>query len=58
MRVEEGFSPETLRLLEGMGYAIKLQPTMGSTESILRREDGALFGASDPRSPVALTAGY
>ncbi len=58
LRIEEGFSPDTLKLLEGMGYTIKLQPTMGSTESILRREDGVLFGASDPRSPVALTAGY
>jgi gamma-glutamyltranspeptidase/glutathione hydrolase len=58
LRIEEGFSPDTLKLLEAMGYTLKLMPTMGSTESIMRREDGALFGASDPRSPVALTAGY
>jgi gamma-glutamyltranspeptidase/glutathione hydrolase len=57
LRIEEGFSPDTLRLLEGMGYVLKLQATMGSTESIMRRADGALFGASDPRSPAALTAG-
>jgi gamma-glutamyltranspeptidase / glutathione hydrolase len=58
LRIEEGFSPDTLRLLEGMGHAIKLQPTMGSTQSIMRREDGALYGASDPRRPSAMTAGY
>jgi gamma-glutamyltranspeptidase/glutathione hydrolase len=58
LRIEEGFSPDTLKLLEGMGHTIKLQPTMGSTQSIMRRDDGALFGASDPRRPSALTAGY
>ena len=58
LRIEDGFSPDTLRLLEGMGHTIKLQPTMGSTQSIIRREDGVLFGASDPRRPSALTAGY
>jgi gamma-glutamyltranspeptidase/glutathione hydrolase len=58
LRIEEGFSPDTLKLLEGMGHTIKLQPTMGSTQSIMRREDGALFGGSDPRRPSALTAGH
>jgi len=58
LRIEEGFSPDTIRLLEAMGHKMKLQATMGSTESIMRREDGALFGASDPRRPTALTAGY
>ena len=58
LRIEEGFSPDTIRLLEAMGHKMKLQATMGSTESIVRRADGALFGASDPRRPTALTAGY
>jgi gamma-glutamyltranspeptidase/glutathione hydrolase len=58
LRIEEGFSPDTLKLLETMGHTLKLQPTMGSTQSIMRREDGVLFGASDPRRPSALTAGY
>jgi gamma-glutamyltranspeptidase/glutathione hydrolase len=58
LRIEEGFSPDTIRLLEAMGYTVKLLATMGSTQSVLRREDGALFGASDPRRPTALTAGY
>jgi gamma-glutamyltranspeptidase / glutathione hydrolase len=58
LRIEEGFSPDTLKLLEAKGHTIKLQSTMGSTQSIMRREDGALYGASDPRRPSALTAGY
>jgi len=58
LRVEEGFSPDTLRLLEGMGHMVAVKASMGSTQSILRREDGALFGASDTRRPTALTAGY
>lgn len=58
LRVEEGLSIDTVRLLEAMGHTVKAQPVMGSTESIMRREDGVLFGASDPRQPTALTAGY
>jgi gamma-glutamyltranspeptidase / glutathione hydrolase len=58
LRVEEGFSPDTLKLLEAMGHKVAAKATMGSTQSILRRDDGALFGASDPRRPTALTAGY
>ncbi|MGS6504163.1 hypothetical protein ACVGW3_13875, partial [Enterobacter hormaechei] len=30
----------------------------GSTQSIMVRPDGALFGASDPRTVDDLTAGY
>ncbi len=58
LRVEEGFSPDTLKLLEAMGHTVAVKGTMGSTQSIMLREDGALFGASDPRRPTALTAGY
>ena len=58
LRIEEGLSLDTLRLLEQKGHVVRVQEAMGSTHSILRREDGALFGASDPRRPSALTAGY
>lgn len=58
LRVEEGISPDTVRLLEAKGHAVRVQPVMGSTHSIMRRDDGSLFGASDPRQPSALTAGY
>ncbi len=58
LRVEEGLSPDTIRLLQDMGHKVVVKPTMGSTQSIMRRDDGALFGASDTRRPTALTAGY
>ena len=58
LRVEDGLSPDTVRLLEAMGHNVVVKSTMGSTQSILRREDGALFGASDPRRPTSLTAGH
>ncbi len=58
IRVEEGFSPDTLKLLEAMGHKVNVGTTMGATETIMRRDDGALFGASDPRRPDGLAAGY
>jgi gamma-glutamyltranspeptidase/glutathione hydrolase len=58
LRVEEGLSLDTIRLLEAKGHTVRVQPVMGSTHSIMRREDGVLFGASDPRRASALTAGY
>jgi gamma-glutamyltranspeptidase/glutathione hydrolase len=58
LRVEEGFSADTLTLLEAMGHTVAAKATMGSTQSIMRRDDGALFGASDPRRPDGLAAGY
>ncbi|MDH4361049.1 MAG: gamma-glutamyltransferase [Nitrospirota bacterium] len=57
VRVEPGFSPDTLALLEQQGYTITLQDTMGGAQSILKGTHG-LFGASDPRKPDSLAAGY
>jgi gamma-glutamyltranspeptidase/glutathione hydrolase len=57
LRVEEGLSPDTLRLLAEKGHTISVEEAMGSTQSIVVRENG-LYGASDPRSPGALTLGY
>lgn len=53
-----GFSADTIRILEGMGY--KFDPnrfTMGSTQSIMK-QDGLLLGAADPRRPSAAAIGY
>ncbi|HLT01012.1 MAG TPA: gamma-glutamyltransferase, partial [Geminicoccaceae bacterium] len=57
LQVEEGLSPDTIRLLEQMGHAVSVQDAMGSTQSIMVTETG-LYGASDPRRPGALTLGY
>lgn len=58
LRVEKGFSPDTLKQLEAKGQHVKVQPAMGSTQSIMIGPDGMLYGASDPRSIDDLTAGY
>lgn len=58
LRVEKGFSPDTLRLLENKGQHVNVLPAMGSTQSIMIGPDGTLYGASDPRSVDDLSAGY
>ncbi len=57
LRVERGLSPDTMRLLGEMGHKVRLDKSMGSTQSVLRR-GGGFYGASDPRRPGALTLGY
>ena len=57
LRVEPGFSPDSLRLLEAKGHKVVVKNVMGSTQSLLRIEEG-WTGASDPRRPGALTLGY
>ncbi|RCW85034.1 gamma-glutamyltransferase [Paracoccus lutimaris] len=59
LRVEEGISLDTVRILQAKGHTIALKDAMGSTQSILRDPaTGALYGASDPRRPDAATLGY
>ncbi|BDH44234.1 gamma-glutamyltransferase [Salmonella enterica subsp. enterica serovar Choleraesuis] len=58
LRIEKGFSPDTLKLLRQKGQNVSLQPAMGSTQSIIIGPDGRLYGAADPRSPGDLAAGY
>ncbi|WGJ45789.1 gamma-glutamyltransferase [Escherichia coli] len=58
LRVEKGFSPDTLKLLEAKGQKVALNEAMGSTQSIMVGSDGELYGASDSRLVDDLTAGY
>ncbi len=55
LQVEPGFSPDTLRLLRGMGHRIESDETIGSTQMLMVGDDGVL-GAADPRRPGAGTA--
>jgi len=57
LRVEKGFSPDTLALLRRYGHRIAVKPAMGRTQTILIR-DGMLYGASDPRNPDGAALGY
>ncbi|NJN46414.1 MAG: gamma-glutamyltransferase [Candidatus Competibacteraceae bacterium] len=57
LRVEEGLSPDTARVLGELGHNVVVKDAMGSTQSIMRRDEG-LYGYSDTRIRDALTAGY
>ena len=57
LRVEVGLSADTLDLLAARGHRIVTKWSMGSTQTIMRTEEGFL-GASDPRRPGAMTLGY
>ena len=57
LRIERGLSPDTIRLLQGMGYRVVVREAMGSANTIAR-EGGVLTGASDPRQRGTLAAGY
>ena len=57
LRIERGLSPDTIHLLEGMGYKVTLREAMGSANTIARK-DGVLTGASDPRQRGTLAVGY
>ncbi len=57
LRVEQGLSGDTIRLLTEKGYKVVVREAIGSTQSIMH--GGKVFsGASDPRRPGALTLGY
>lgn len=57
--VERGLGPDTLALLRQRGHNAVLSRAAGSVQSVMRLPKGMGFlGASDPRSPGALTAGY
>ena len=56
--LEKGISIDTINLLQKKGHSVEYTTwPMGSTQSILRSEDG-WTGASDPRQSGSLTAGH
>lgn len=57
IRIEKGFSPDTLSVLKQQGYKISLKPIMGKTQTIEVGPHG-LSGYSDPRDPEGATLGY
>lgn len=57
LRIEKGFSPDTLVLLEQLGYQISLGAAMGKTQT-LQLEAGEIQGYSDHRNPDGAALGY
>ncbi len=57
LRIEEGISPDTVRLLTGWGHQVVIKDAMGNTQSIVRTPEG-LYGFADTRRPGGLAVGY
>jgi gamma-glutamyltranspeptidase/glutathione hydrolase len=55
--VENALNGDTIELLKAKGHFIVTTGAWGSTQSIMSVE-GIMYGASDPRTPDALTLGY
>jgi gamma-glutamyltranspeptidase/glutathione hydrolase len=56
LRVEGGFSPDTLKALEARGHVIARKNAMGSLQTVQRR-DGLFLGVSDSRRRTAGSVG-
>ena len=58
IRIEEGVSPDTVRLLRSMGHRVNEKKAMGASQTILVAEDGTLFGGADPRRSTSSAMGF
>ena len=56
LRVEEGLSPDTIKLLTAMGHEVRRKSSMGAIQSIMI-DDQVMYGAADPRRSTSLAAG-
>lgn len=56
LRIERGFSPDTIKLLTAKGHKIRLGSALGSTQTVAYGA-GVFQGSSDPRRRGALTIG-
>lgn len=58
IRIEQGISPDTIRLLENRGHKVVTNSAMGAIQSIMIGEDGTLYGGADPRRSTSSAMGY
>ena len=56
LELENGFSPDTIKLLKEKGHNVKKSMTMGSVQAIFI-EDQNIYGVADTRRPGALAKG-
>ena len=57
LRLEKGFSADTIQLLKQRGQNVAVKASMGRTQTIQIHE-GEFWGYSDPRNPDGKTLGY
>ncbi|HLV76385.1 MAG TPA: gamma-glutamyltransferase [Marinobacter sp.] len=58
IRIEQGVSADTVRLLESMGHTVSTNTAMGAIQSIMIDDDGTLFGGADPRRSTSSAMGF
>ncbi|MFB2705984.1 gamma-glutamyltransferase [Marinobacter shengliensis] len=58
IRMEQGISPDTVRLLEAKGHEVTTSTAMGAIQSIMIGEDGTLYGGADPRRSTSSAMGF
>lgn len=58
IRMEQGISPDTIRLLEAKGHEVTTSTAMGAIQSIMIGEDGTLYGGADPRRSTSSAMGF
>jgi gamma-glutamyltranspeptidase/glutathione hydrolase len=56
LRLERGFSPDTVVLLKNMGHDVRIMPAMGRVQTV-QRQSNLFWGASDPRNPDGAALG-
>jgi gamma-glutamyltranspeptidase/glutathione hydrolase len=57
LRVEEGISPDTIKLLQDKGHKVVTKAPMGRIQ-IIQADDSGFYGYSDPRNPDGKTVGF
>jgi gamma-glutamyltranspeptidase/glutathione hydrolase len=58
IRIEQGISPDTIRLLQERGHTVVGGSAMGAIQSILIDEQGVRHGGADPRRSTSSAMGY
>lgn len=57
LRVEEGISPDTIKLLQDKGHKVVTKAPMGRIQ-IIQADDSGFYGYSDTRNPDGKTLGF
>lgn len=57
LRIEDGISPDTIKLLERQGYKVAQKAPMGRVQ-IIQADKSGFYGYSDPRNPDGKTLGF
>jgi gamma-glutamyltranspeptidase/glutathione hydrolase len=58
IRIEQGISPDTIRLLQERGHKVAGGSAMGAIQSILIDDQGIRHGGADPRRSTSSAMGY